>query len=106
MCELRVCEAIFLIFINKAEYWISKNRIMDIQKSNNGYTKKRIIHIKNLAEFWISISGQFVQNRITDIQKSNNRYPKIKLWIFKNQIIDIKNLAEFLDIHYSIFGYP
>ena len=49
MCELRVCElaslrvcepassrVYFWIFINKAEYWISKNGIMDIRKSKNG----------------------------------------------------------------------
>ena len=46
-CEfasLRVCESsslrvYFWIFINKAEYWIFKNRIMDIQKSKYGYSK-------------------------------------------------------------------
>ena len=82
----------FLIFINKAEYWISKNRIMDIQKSNNGYPKIEVWISKNLAEFWMSLSGQFVQNRIMDIQKSNNRYPKIKLWIFKNSNYGYKKI--------------
>ena len=50
VCEsasLRVCESAslrvyFWIFINKAEYWISKNRIMDIQKSNNAYPKLKL----------------------------------------------------------------
>ena len=74
VCEsasLRVCEfaSLFWIFRNKAEYWISKNRIMDIQKSNNGYQKIELWISKNLAEFWISIS------RFLDIHKSIFGYP-------------------------------
>ena len=48
----------------KIELWISKNRIIDIQKSIYGYPK---------IELWIS------KNRFMDIQKSNYGYPKIHM---------------------------
>ena len=76
-CEsasLRVCESAslrvyFWIVINRAEYCISKDRTMDIQKSNNGYQKTKLWISKNVAEFWISIS------RYLDIHKSIFGYP-------------------------------
>ena len=64
VCESASLRVYFWIFINKAEYWISKNRIMDIQISNNGYPKLELWISKTLAEFWIAIS------RFLDIHKS------------------------------------
>ena len=64
----------FLIFKNHPEFWISINRIMDIQKSNYGYPT--ISNILGYPKFYFRIS----LNR-SDLRISINR------------IMDIKNSA-------------
>ena len=70
---------------------MSKNQIMDIQKSNNGYPENDFWISKNLAEFFIAII------RILDIQCSIYGYPKIDFRISKKSIFVHSKII--LDIH-------
>ena len=59
----------------KIELWISKNRIMDIQKSAFFRISKILFEdIFKLADLRISI------NRFKDIHKSNYGYPKFRIF--------------------------
>ena len=95
-------------------FWISKNRFLDIHKSNNGYPKIDLWIYKIQQNFWISKNQNSInkaeywtsKNRNMDIQKSNNGYPKIDFCISKNLAEFWISIIRFLDIYNSIFGYP
>ena len=70
-------------------------------KSNYGYPKFSMIFGYPEMYFWISLN-----TLIFGYPKMNYGYPKIKLWISKNQIMDIQNSVWFLDIQKCILGYP
>ena len=95
----------FLISKNHAEFWISINRIMDIQKSNYGYPKISIIIGYPKFYFRIALNRSDLRisiNRFKDIHKSNYGYPKFSMiFLYPKMHLRISKNA-FMDIQKSI----